>query len=112
MTTNDLRKCVVDYFLSLPESGNLALHESIASVMKHSLRTQRHHYDEHPMSEKKVWTISFLGDMTSHVICDDEVHVVSDKGDDGFVEVLPSNGELIALIVHTEHVRQQSSSLL
>ena len=51
----------MDYFLSLPESGNLALHESIASVMKHSLRTQRHHYNERPRSEKKVRAISFLG---------------------------------------------------
>lgn len=41
VTTNDLMKCVVDYFLSLPESGDFALHESIASVMKHLLRTQR-----------------------------------------------------------------------
>ena len=41
VTTNDLSKCVVDYFLSLPESSDLALHESIASVMKHLLRTQR-----------------------------------------------------------------------
>ena len=98
VTTNDLRKCVVDYFLSLPESGDLALRESIASVMKHSLRTQRRHYDERPMSEKKVRAISFLGDMTSRAICEDEVHVVSDEDDDGFVEVLPSNGELVALV--------------
>ena len=42
VTTNDLMKCVVDYFLSLPKSGDFALHESIASVMKHLLRTQRH----------------------------------------------------------------------
>ena len=42
VTTNDLSKRVVDYFLSLPESGDLALHESIASVMKHLLPTQRH----------------------------------------------------------------------
>ena len=39
VTTNDLRKYVVDYLLLLPESGDLALHESIASLMKHSLRT-------------------------------------------------------------------------
>ena len=34
------------------------------------------------MSEKKVRAISFL----------------SDEDDDGFVEVLPSNGELVALV--------------
>ena len=50
------------------------------------------------MSEKKVSAISFLGDMTSHVICEDEVHVISDNDDDSFVEVLPSNGELVALV--------------
>ena len=70
-----------------------------------------YHYDERLMSEKKVRAISFLGDKTSREICEDEVQVVSDD-DDGFVEVLPSNGELVALIVHTEHLRRPSSSLL
>ena len=98
VTTNDLRKCVVDYFLSLPESGDLALRESIASVMKHSLRTQKRHYDQRPLCEKKVRAIDFLGDMTSRAICEDEVHVLSDEDQDGFVEVQPSNGELVALV--------------
>lgn len=98
MTTNDLSKWEGNYFLSLPESGDLALHESIASVIKHSLRTQRRHYDERPMSEKKIRAISFLGDMTSRAICEDEVHAVSDEDNDSFEEVLLSNGELVGFV--------------
>ena len=66
--------------------------------MKHSLRTQRRQYDERPMSKKKVRAIRFVGDITSRAICEGEVHVISDEDDDGFVEVLPSNGELVALV--------------
>ena len=66
--------------------------------MKHSLRTQRRQYDERPMSKKKVRAIRFVGDITSRAICEGEVHVISDEDDDGFVEVLPSNGELVAFV--------------
>ena len=82
----------------MPGSGDVALHESIASVMKHSLHTQRHHYDERPMSEKKFKAIRFLGDMMLRAICEDEVYVVSNDDVESFVEVLPSNGELVALV--------------
>ena len=70
----------MDYFLLLPGSGGVALHESITSVMKHSLHTERRHYNERPMSEKKV-----------------RVYVVSNE-DDSFVGVLPSNGELVTSV--------------
>lgn len=115
LTTNDLRKCVVDFFISLPQSGgDYALRESLAAVMKHSVRTQKKYYDERPLAVKKSRAISFLGSMTSRAIESDEIEILSndddddddddrnhdDDGDDddGFVDTRPSNGEFVALV--------------
>ena len=53
LTTVDLRKVVVDYFLSLPESGDYSLRESFATLMKHSVRTQQKYYNERPLAQKR-----------------------------------------------------------
>ena len=98
LTTNDLRKCVIDYFLSLPQSGDYSLRESLAAVMKHSVRTQKRHYDERPLAEKKARAIDFLGGMASRAMESEEIEILSDEDDDGYLETLPSNGELVALV--------------
>ena len=53
LTTADLRKAVVNHFLTLPESGDYSLRESFAALMKHSMRTQKRSYDERPLAVKK-----------------------------------------------------------
>jgi len=99
LTTNDLRKCVVDYFLSLPESGDYTLRESLAAVMKHSVRTQKRHYDERPLAEKKSRAIAFLGSMASRAMETEAVEIdCIGEDDEGFLDALPSNGELVALV--------------
>ena len=50
LTTVDIRKAVVNHFLSLLESGDDSLRESFATLMKHSVRTQKRYYDERPLA--------------------------------------------------------------
>ena len=49
----DLRKIFVDFFLSLPESGDYSLRESFATLIKHSVRAQQKYCDEQPLTQKK-----------------------------------------------------------
>ena len=53
MITVDLRKAVVNHFLTLPESGDYSLRESFAALMKHSVWSQKRFYDERPLAVKK-----------------------------------------------------------
>ena len=53
LTMVDLRKIVIDYFFSLPESGDYSLRESFATLMKHSIRAQQKYYNEPPLTQKK-----------------------------------------------------------
>ena len=41
LTTVDLRKTVVNHFLTLPEGGDYSLRESFAALMKHSVRSHK-----------------------------------------------------------------------
>jgi len=61
LTTIDLRETVVNHFLSLPESSDYSLRESMATLMKHSVRTQKRYYDERPLALKKKKAIDLLG---------------------------------------------------
>ena len=60
LTTVDIRKAVVNHFLSLPQSGDHALRESFATLMKHSVRTQKRFYDERPLAAKKSRALDML----------------------------------------------------
>ena len=99
LTTNGLCKCVIDYFLSLPQSTDCALHESLVTLMKHgSVSTQKRHYDECPLSEKKSRAIGFLASTASCAMQITKIKIVSDEDDDRFLESLPANGELVPLV--------------
>jgi len=98
LTTNDLCGCVIAYFLSLPESADCSLHESLATLMKYSVRTQKSDYDECPLSEKKSRAIGFLASMASRKMEINKIKIVSDEDDDRFLESLPANGELVPLV--------------
>jgi len=93
LTTNDLCECVIDYFLSLPESADYTLHESLATLMKYSVRTQKSHYDECPLSEKKSRAIGFLASVASRKMEINKIKIVTDEDDDRFLESLPANGQ-------------------
>ena len=98
LTTNDLCECVLDYFLSLPESADCTLHESLGTLMKYSVRTQKSDYDECPLSEKKSRAIGFLASMASRKMEINKIKIVRDEDNDRFLECLPANGELVPLV--------------
>ena len=92
-------QCVIDYFLSLPQSTDCALHESLATLMKHgSVSTQKKHYDECPLPEKKSRAIGFLASVASRAMQITKIKIVSDEDDNRFLESLPVNGELVSLV--------------
>ena len=98
LTTADLRKAVVTHFLSLPQSSDYSLRESFASLMKHSVRTQKRYYDERPLAQKKSRALEMLGSFASRSLDEDSVEIVSDEDDKGNIEYLPGQGEFVALV--------------
>ena len=98
VTTVDLRKAVVTHFMSLPESGDASLRESFATLMKHSVRTQRRFYDERPLAEKKSRALDFLSSMASRSLEEDAVEIIEDEDSEGNIEILPLPGDFVALV--------------
>ena len=98
LTTTDIRKAVVNYFLTLPQSGDYSLRESFATLMKHSVRTQKRYYDERPLAQKKSKALDFLGSVASRGLGEGPVEVVSDEDEDLNIEFLPAPGEFVALV--------------
>lgn len=98
VTTGDIRKAVVNHFLTLPESGDQSLRESFATVMKHSVRTQKRYYDERPIAQKKSRALDFLASMASRGLGEESVELLSDSDEEGNVEYLPNPGEFVALV--------------
>ena len=98
LTTFDLRKTVVNHFLTLPESGDYSLRESFAALMKHSVRSQKRFYDERPLAEKKRRAIDLLSSAAARGIEANEVDILSDEDEDGYIEYLPNPGEFVALV--------------
>ena len=98
LTTVDLRKAVVSHFLSLPESGDASLRESFATLMKHSVRTQRRFYDERPLADKKSRALDFLSSMVSRNLEEDEVQIIEDEDSEGNIEISPLPGDFVALV--------------
>jgi len=78
LTTVDLRKIVVDYFLSPPESSDYSLRESFPTLMKHSVREQQKCYDERPLTQKKERALDLLNSVASRSLDEDEPEIVSD----------------------------------
>ena len=90
LTTVDIRKAVVNHFLSLPESGDDSLRESFATLMKHSVRTQKRYYDERPLAQKKSKALHLLGSMASRSLGEGSVDVLSDEDEEFNIELLPA----------------------
>ena len=100
---NDMRHSLVTYFLSLSESKDEKLSESLAAVMKHTVRTQRRFYDKRTLAQKKEPALRFLAQTARSGIFDDDdndMNVSSKEIDkEGFSdEVLPVIGDFVALV--------------
>ena len=98
LTTVDIRKAVVNHFLSLPESGDDSLRESFATLMKHSVRTQKRYYDERPLAQKKSKALHLLGSMACRSLGEGSVDVLSDEDEELNIELLPAQGDFVALV--------------
>lgn len=57
-TINEMRHALVEHFRSSPGSSNVRLAESLASVCKHSLKTQIHIYDRRTEPERRSQALS------------------------------------------------------
>lgn len=98
LTTRDIRKAVVNYFLTLPESSDYSLRESFATLMKHSVRTQKRYYDERPLAQKKSKALDLLGSVASRSLGDGSVEILSEEDEQLNIEFLPTQGEFVALV--------------
>ena len=98
LTTVDLRKAVVNYFLTLPQSNDLSLRESFATLMKHSVRTQKRCYDERPLVQKKCRALDLLSSVASRTLNQDAVEIISEEDEEGRIEYLPLPGDFVALV--------------
>ena len=98
LTTVDLRKAVVNHFLTLPGSSDPALRESFATLMKHSVRTQKRFYDERPLAQKKSKALDMLSSTVSRSLDEDGVLILSDEDEEGNIEYLPIPGDFVALV--------------
>ena len=97
LTTVDLRKAVVNYFLTLPQSSDLSLRESFATLMKHSVRTQKRCYDERPLAQKKSRALGLLSSAASRSLEEDGIQMIGEE-DEGRIEYLPVPGDFVALV--------------
>ena len=59
-STTKMRHAIVTYFMSLPESQNLKLRESLASLLKHSVRHQQNTYNDQQRQERTGIGRSFM----------------------------------------------------
>ena len=98
LTTIDLRKAVVNYFLTLPQSSDLSLRESFATLMKHSVRTQKRCYDERPLAQKKCRALGLLSSVASRSLEQDAIQVLGDEDEEGRIEYLPVPGDFVSLV--------------
>ena len=98
VTTGDIRKAVVNYFLTLPQSGDYSLRESFATLMKHSVRTQKRYYDERPLAQKKRKALDLLSSVASRSLGEGSIEILSDEDEHLNIELLPAQGEFVALV--------------
>jgi len=98
LTMVDVRKAVVNYFLTLPQSSDYSLRESFATFMKHSVRTQKRYYDERPLAQKKSKALDLLESVASQSLGEGSVEILRDKDEEFNIEYLPARGEFVALV--------------
>ena len=97
LTTADLRKAVMAHSFSWPQSSDYSLRESFATLMKHSVPTQKRYWDKRPLAQKKSRAVNLLGAFASWSPDKDSVEIISDE-DKGNIEYLPGQVEFDSLV--------------
>ena len=108
----DLRHSIVTYFLGLPESNeNKELSESMACLMRHSVRSQRRHYDCRSRDVRKQPALNFLKRKSIGAVFggsdnEDIGSSRSDTDEEGFKTANPCAGDFVALVAKNSTARQ------
>lgn len=105
--TNRLRHAIVTYFKSIDESNDVTVRESLATLMKHTVRYQREVYDDttHDSKTRKARNV-IRETLTTNVFGEKDDLVQSATGgddnpseaSDGELELLPNVGDICALL--------------
>ena len=66
--------------------------------MKHSVWSQKRFYNECPLAVKKMKAIDLLSSALARGIEANEVDILSDKDQEGYIKYLPNPGEFVALV--------------
>lgn len=75
--------------------------ESMATVMKHSVRSQRRFYDKRSSEVKKAPALTFLARTAASAIFEDDAienESESKVDDEGYRDIQPISGDLVALV--------------
>lgn len=107
-STNKMRHAICTHFMSLPESQNQKLRESLAALLKHSVRHQQDTYNDQRRHERVQMSRSFmrkqLVEKDLFEIEGNEMCVVQDSKnslasqESNSEDLLPQIGELVALL--------------
>ena len=104
-STNKMRHAIVTHFMNMPESQNIKLRESVASLLKHSVRHQQQTYNDQHRHEKTVMGRSFMHKTISDLdpfegeeneMANARAYARQDEEKDE--ELLPQIGEICALL--------------
>ena len=107
VSTNSLRHSIVSYFQSLEESKDIKVKESLATLMKHSLRYQDHTYNDATQHEKTAKGRKLLRTTLAPNIFGEEDTVVSSHDtsvpdimdlDESELVLRPAVGDICALL--------------
>lgn len=101
---NDIRSSLVTFFLTLPESQDNQMAESMATVMKHSVRSQRRFYDQRSTEVKKAPALRFLAHTATSAIFEDNAIIANESDtkvdDEGYSNINPISGDFVALVAN------------
>lgn len=107
-STNKMRHAICTHFMSLPESQNQKLRESLAALMKHSVRHQQDTYNDQRRNERVQMSRSFMRKQLVETdlfemeenemrVCQDSKNSLASE-EPNSEALLPQIGELVALL--------------
>ena len=98
LTMGDIRKAIVNYFLTLPQGSDYSLRELFATLMTNSVRSQKRYHDEWPLAQKKRKALDLLGSVASRSLGKGSIEILSNEDEQVNTELLPAQGEFVALV--------------
>lgn len=97
LTIVDIRKAVLNHFLSLPQSSDCSLRVACYGH-QHSIKSQKRFYEEWPLAQKRSKALDLLGSAASLSLGEGSVEVISNKGNELNINILPVLGKFKGLV--------------